>query len=72
MSHTAPTAPDAQPPARIHIAVTHTTHQITHYTVPPGQGWKVDPAMRCLVIGRGVPRTYVPLDTVLTFEIEEA
>lgn len=53
----------------LRIRVTHTTHQTTYYDIV-GRGWKIDPAMRCLVIGRGVPRTYVPLDAVLTFELE--
>lgn len=54
----------------VHIVVTHTTHQTTFYDVPDDQGWRVDPAMRCLVIGHGVPRKYVPLDGVLCFELE--
>lgn len=34
------------------------------------QGWKVDVMHRMLVIGRGIPRTVVPLDTVKFFELE--
>lgn len=55
---------------RLQIRVTHTTHQQTFYEVPLGQGWRIDPAMRCIVVGRGVPRTLVPLDTVLCFDLE--
>jgi hypothetical protein len=54
----------------VRIVVTHTTHQHTFYPVPADQGWRVDPASRCIVIGRGVPRIMVPLDGVLWFDIE--
>ena len=54
----------------IQIVVTHRDNRFTFHTVPEGQGWKVDAACRCLVIGRGVPRTYVPLDGVMAFEVQ--
>jgi len=56
---------------RVRLVVTHTTHQTTYYPVPPDQGWKVNVAMRCLVVGHGIPRTYIPLDSVLWFDLEE-
>jgi hypothetical protein len=43
---------------------------ITHY-FPANGGWKVDATIRCIVIGRGMPRTYVPLDTVRSFTVED-
>lgn len=54
----------------IQLVVTYADHQIGYYPVPPGQGWKIDAASRCIVIGRGVPRQMVPLDNVQTIEIE--
>lgn len=39
---------------------------------PAKDGWRVDAMKRCLVIGRGVPRTFVPLDGVTHFVIEES
>lgn len=53
------------------IVVTYADHQVGSFPVPPGEGWRVDSALRCLVIGRGVPRVYVPLDNVQCFEIAE-
>lgn len=56
----------------VRLAVTHATNQVTFYEVPPEQGWKVDYASRCLIIGSGVPRMYVPLDDVLYFAVESS
>lgn len=55
----------------IRIRVAYATHQTGYFPVDPEKGWRVDPASRCLVIGHGVPRTMVPLDSVLWFELEE-
>jgi hypothetical protein len=56
---------------QIQLVVTHRDHQVTYHQVPEGQTWKVDPQMRCLVVGRGVPRQMIPLDGVLHFDVEE-
>lgn len=53
------------------VEVTYADHQIGHYLVPEGQGWKVDAALRMLVIGRGVPRKMIPLDSVQMIEVVE-
>lgn len=42
-----------------------------HYPVPMGEGWKVDVINRQIVVGRGVPRTMIPLDGVRSYTIEE-
>lgn len=55
---------------RIQIVVTRPDHSIHYYPVPRDQGWRVDPVTRCIVIGRGVPRTYVPLDRADDFTVE--
>lgn len=54
----------------IHIAVSYHDHQTGFYPVPEGEGWRIDAASRCIVIGHGVPRTYVPLDNVQVFSVE--
>jgi hypothetical protein len=56
---------------QIQIVVTHRDHQVTYHQVPPHTSWRIDPAARCLVIGRGVPRKHIPLDGVLHFDVEE-
>jgi hypothetical protein len=56
----------------ITIAVTHFNGQVMYHPVPEGQGWRIDPMHRCIVIGKGVPRTHVPLDTVLHFDLLKA
>lgn len=57
---------------RVQLVVWHRgTHLPTYYTIPPGQGWRIDCDTRHLVIGRGLPRKHVPLDNVLSYDIEE-
>jgi hypothetical protein len=53
----------------IHLVVTYADHQIGYFSVPRSQGWRIDSASRCIVIGRGVPRKMVPLDHVQSIEI---
>lgn len=55
----------------IEIQVTYTTHQQAFFPIDPGEGWRVDPATRTLVVGHGVPRIHVPLDNVMMFELVE-
>lgn len=55
----------------VHIVVSYADHQTGYYPVPDDQGWRVDAASRCIIIGRRVPRTYVPLDDVQAFTIED-
>lgn len=59
---------------QITLVVTYADHQTGYFQVPEGESWRVDPATRCLVVGRGVPRTHVPLDSVQSFDVvhEEA
>lgn len=52
------------------LVVEYTDHQRRYFPVPEGQGWRIDAAYRCIVIGHGVPRTMVPLDRVTDFTIE--
>jgi hypothetical protein len=55
----------------VHLVVTYADHQIGFYPVPEDGGWRLDAASRCLIIGHGVPRTQIPLDSVQCFVIEE-
>lgn len=52
----------------VQLAVEHADHQTRYY--PVERGWRVDAASRCIVIGRDLPRTYVPLDDVFAFTVE--
>lgn len=51
--------------------VTHLDHVITYHTIPPEQGWKIDSATREIKIGKGFPRTVIPMDNVRYYSIEE-
>lgn len=56
---------------RLQIVVLHNDNVYQYHPVPEGQGWKVDTINRQIVVGRGVPRTMIPLDTVRSYTIEE-
>jgi hypothetical protein len=57
---------------RLQLIVTYFDHTVMHYPVSmEGGGWKLDSASRWLVVGKGVPRTFIPLDKVRSFEISE-
>jgi hypothetical protein len=53
----------------LQLIVTYHDNVIMYYQIPDGGCWRIDPATRCLIVGHGLPRTYVPLDTVRSFEI---
>ena len=55
--------------ARVHLVVTYTDHTVMYY--PTERGWRINNPQRCIVIGRGLPRTYIPLDQVRAFVVEE-
>lgn len=55
--------------ARVQLVVTYRDHQIMYYPTYPDTGWKIDAASRCVVVGK-FPRTYIPMDAILSFEIE--
>ena len=54
---------------RVHLVVTYNDHTVNYF--PVEGGWKIDNPHRCLVVGRGLPRTYIPLDQVRSFNVEE-
>lgn len=52
------------------IIVTYHDGSLLFYPISSERGgWKIDATIRCIVIGHGVPRVYVPLDQVRSFEI---
>lgn len=53
---------------RVQLAVEYGDHQTRYY--PANRGWRIDAASRCIVIGRDLPRTYVPLDRVTGWTVE--
>lgn len=55
---------------RLQLSVLYHDHTTLFYPIGPRRAWKVDGPSRCLVIGHGVPRTYVPLDQVRSFGID--
>jgi hypothetical protein len=55
---------------KVQIVVTYNDHQIMYYPVPAAEGWRIDNPSRCIVIGK-MPRTYVPLDQVRSFNVEQ-
>jgi hypothetical protein len=58
-------APQDKP--RIQLAVLFNDHTTMYY--PCTDGWRFDAPSRCIVVGRGVPRTHIPLDQVRSFEV---
>lgn len=56
---------------RLELVVTYHDHSSMFYPVTADQGWKIDAPTRCLIIGTGVPRTWVPLDQIRSFTIAE-
>jgi hypothetical protein len=53
----------------IQLVVTYDDHQIMYF--PVRDSWKIDNPTRCIVIDRGIPRTYIPLDRVRSFDVEK-
>lgn len=52
----------------VQLTVSYLNGQTRHHAATPG--WSIDASTRCLVIGRGLPRTYIPLDQVDSFTVE--
>lgn len=63
--------PVATPFRRVQLVVWHRgSHTAAYYTVPE-TGWRIDCETRHLVLGKGLPRKLIPLDNVLSYDIEE-
>jgi hypothetical protein len=57
-------------PKRLQLVVDYLTRTTRYYPIPEG-GWRIDGMNRQIVIGRGVPRTMIPFDTVAAYHLEE-
>lgn len=56
---------------RIQLVVLYMDNTYCYYPVPEGSSWKVDPVHNEIIVGRGVPRTAIPLFNVRSYSIEE-
>ena len=59
------------PVRRLQLVVEYVGHRTRYYPIDRATGWKIDTDARMITIGRGLPRTMIPLDSVLSFTIEE-
>jgi hypothetical protein len=64
-------APQHCQPRKLQLAVQYFDNTCRYFPIDPDQGWKLDPINRQIVVGRGVPRTMIPLDGVRYYDIEE-
>lgn len=56
---------------RVQLVVTFLDNTIGYFGVDIRGGWKVDNSTRELKLGKGFPRTNIPLDNVRYYSIEE-
>lgn len=61
----------ARPEQRLQLAVTYADDVTRYYPVTGARGWRIDVTHRQIVIGRSVPRTMIPLDSVRAYTIEQ-
>ena len=54
-------------PQSVHIVVEYANHETRYYPVPTGESWRVDTALRMLIVGHGPGRQMIPLDNVMSF-----
>jgi hypothetical protein len=57
--------------SRLQVVVTYADDQVRYYPLSRETGWRIDPVYRQLILGKGLPRTYIPLDSVRSYDIEE-
>lgn len=60
-----------QPQAKLQLIVEYLNSQTRYYPIKFDPGWRIDTMHRQIVIGIGVPRTMIPLDSVAAYHIEE-
>lgn len=56
---------------KLQLVVWHKGAHTPSYYVIPETGWRIDGETRQIVIGKGMPRKMIPLDNVLSYDIEE-
>jgi hypothetical protein len=54
---------------KVQLVVTYNDHTIMYY--PVQNCWRIDNPSRCIVIGRGMPRTYIPLDQIRSYDVAD-
>lgn len=55
----------------VYLTITYWDWDIRRFPTFHSTGWKIDPNRNLLVIGRGVPRTEIPLSNVRFYDVEE-
>lgn len=56
----------------VQLVVEYTNGQTRYFSTE--RGWRIDRFndVPCIVIGRDIPRKYIPLDNVASFDIEDS
>lgn len=62
---------DTPKPRKLHLAVQFKNGENGYFPVSSARGWRINSASREIIVGKGVPRTHIPLDNVLYYDIEE-
>lgn len=66
-----PWVPEPGSLRQLQLVVCHRgIHTASYYSIP-SSGWRIDLETRHIVLGKGLPRKYIPLDNVLSYDIEE-
>lgn len=55
----------------LQLVVTYLDDQIRYYPIRREQGWRIDPVYNQILVGKGLPRTHIPLSNVRSYDIEE-
>lgn len=62
--------PQVNPRPRIQLVVEYLNSTSPRYYPIPEDGWRIDTTNRQIVIGRGIPRSFIPMDTVAAYHLE--
>lgn len=62
-----PELAEFEPPKHVALEIELLDGTKRWYNIRTGQGWKIDPTTRCLIINKGLGRIHVPLDNVCYF-----
>lgn len=55
----------------MYLVITFKDGQEASFKLDSNRGWRIATESRQIIIGRGVPRTMVPLDNVLYYEVRK-
>jgi hypothetical protein len=56
---------------KLQLVVEYLNNQTRYYPVTLKRGWRLDTIHRQIIVGLGVPRTMIPLDSVAAYHIEQ-